>query len=32
MTECATKVVQDEIVAIGKVLHKLREDLASAAR
>lgn len=28
--ECATKVVQDELAAIGKVLHKLREDLKAA--
>jgi hypothetical protein len=30
--ERATKVVQDEIAAIGQALHKLRDDLAQAAR
>lgn len=30
--ERATKVVQDEVAAIGKALHKLRDDLAQAAR
>jgi hypothetical protein len=30
--ERATKVVQDEVAAIGKALNKLRDDLAQAAR
>lgn len=30
--ERATKVVQDEVAAIGKALHKLRDDLAQAAK
>lgn len=30
--ERATRVVQDEVAAIGKALHKLRDDLAQAAR
>ncbi len=30
--ERATKVVQDEVAAIGKVLHKLRDDLIQAAK
>ncbi len=30
--EHATKVVQDEVAAIGKALHKPRDDLAQAAR
>jgi hypothetical protein len=31
-SERATKVVQDEVAAIGKALHKLRDDLAQAAK
>ena len=30
--ERATKLVQDEVAAIGKALHKLRDDLAQAAK
>jgi len=30
--ERATKVAEDEVAAIGKALHKLRDDLAQAAR
>ena len=30
--ERATKVVKDEVAAIGKALHKLRDDLAHAAK
>ncbi len=30
--ERAAKVVQDEVAAIGKALHKLRNDLAQAAK
>jgi hypothetical protein len=30
--ERATQIVQDEVAAIGKALHKLRDDLARAAK
>jgi hypothetical protein len=30
--ERATNVVQDEVAAIGKALHKLRDDLVQAAK
>jgi len=30
--ERATRVMQDEVAAIGKALHKLRDDLAQAAK
>jgi hypothetical protein len=30
--ERATKVVQDEVAALGKALHKLRDDLAQAVK